>query len=369
MNKSYSESGFEYIRDKMHALRHNYFDKMDKYLLDLETVLTGRGIDVIWTKDDNSVLNALKDFTDNNSIKSLAFDTSLDLESNFNGVFSIFKCNELEKSNNDVDLLVIDSDFAVCDSGSLVFLERKSKNCFNKAKNIFVIVKIDQVIASVEDLSLFLSIKEKKGIPSDIKIINSKPKYVEPISSVFSSEQSVSEVNLTVLFYLNDIEDILLSEDILPTLYCINCGKCMDVCPVAAADGDCSPIDIVRLNSLDKYNRDQHIFKHTTLCGACDKVCPVKVPITNLLLFEMQASNLAVKPSKTKHLFSIFSKRSSLNKFNNRFLKFIFIKRFFGQNKMLGKYFQENSNDFFNINYNPPHEDNPNEILKDSDFE
>ena len=84
---------------------------------------------------------------------------------------------------------------------------------------------------------------------------------------------------------------------------------------------------------------------------------------------EMQASNLSVKYSRSKQLYSLFSKRSKLNKINNSFLRFFFIKRFFGQNKSLGRYFNSQNGDFFNITYQPPYEDNPNELIKDTDIE
>jgi L-lactate utilization protein LutB len=122
---------------------------------------------------------------------------------------------------------------------------------------------------------------------------------------------------------------------------------------------------LVKINSLDKYNRAQHLFSHTTLCGACEDACPVKIPLIRLMLSEMQVSNMVVKPSRTKMLYSLFSKRSKLNKVNNSFFKFFFIKRFFGRNKYLKRYFSSQNCDFFNITYEPPYEDNPNELIKD----
>lgn len=177
------------------------------------------------------------------------------------------------------------------------------------------------------------------------------------------------------MLYLNGIEGILSSDvDILKeSLYCIQCGRCMEVCPAANAatneEEKFSPIDLVKLNSMDSYNRTQHLFSHTTLCGACDCVCPVKIPLVRLLLYEMQVSNQVSKNSRSKQLFNIFKKRSNLNKANNSFFRFFFVKRFFGKNKSLSRYFSGQNGDFFNISFEPPYEDNPNEIIKDTDIE
>ncbi len=375
MKKLFPEHNFDAVRDKMYALRHNFFDNMDKYLLDFDKILSDRGVSVMWTKDADSLTSTIGSIAESKYLTRVCIDSDTYASGKLPNC-DIIDVKSVENSSDDIDLLIVDSDFAVCDTGSLVFLNKESQNCFNKAKNLVVIVNIDQVISSYEDLSLFISLRRKdreKDLPEDIRIIQDKPTYVLPSTTVYSSDATITqqEVGLTVILNLNKIEDILLSEDLVSSLYCIHCGRCMEVCPVANnSDTDAvSPIDIVKLNTYDNYNRAQHIFKHTTLCGACDDVCPVKIPLTKLMLYEMQASNMVVSPSRPKQLYSLFQKRSNINKTNNPILKFIFIKRFFGRNKMLSKYYSENSSDYFNISFTPPHEDNPNEILKDSDFE
>ncbi len=372
MKTTFPDSNFAEIRDKLYALRHNYFDNMDKYILDLERVLTGKNIEVLWSKDSNSLLNSIQEKINDNSFNRVCVDSNFNITNKMSDC-DVISPSELENSLDDVDLLVIDSDFAVCDSGSLVFIDKKSQNCFNKVKNLFVIVNIDQIIPSIADLSLFLSFFNKNNnLPDNIRIIQSKPQYITPSTEIYTSDTpNKQDISITVLFNLNDIENILSVEELVPSLYCINCGRCFDVCPVAKAteNNPLSPIEIVKKNAIDSYNRSQHIFKNTTFCGACDDVCPVKVPLTNLMLYEMQASNLSVNLSRPKQLYSLFKKRANINKVNNSVLKFFFIRRFFGRNKMLCRYFSDNTTDFFNLTFTPPHEDNPNEIFKDSDFE
>ena len=233
-----------------------------------------------------------------------------------------------------------------------------------------VIVNIDQCVACQQDLSFFLALKyasKEEKMPKDIKIVQHQPQYVLPSDFSYLSDQMFTQepMNVTVILYLNDIEDIMSSEILKESLYCIQCGRCMEVCPVCSSHDNLSPIDLVKMNSLDKYNRSQHLFSHTTLCGACEDVCPVNIPLIRLMLSEMQVSNMVVKPSRTKMLYSLFLKRSKLNRMNNSFLKFFFIKRFFGKNRNLSRYFSSQSTDFFNISYEPPYEDNPNELIKD----
>ena len=374
MNPPFLDQDFESIRKKAYALRHNYFDDMDKHLLNFESALTRKGLDVLWIKDKNSLVESVKELVDRHAVRRLCFDTKMPLEHVFQSKAEVIPTEQAENSSDDMDLLVVDADLAVCDSGSIVFMDRKSGCCFNKIKNMAVIVDIDQMIAHQQDLSFFIALKywsKEIKMPKDVKVVQSKMNYVLPSNLSYLSEQMFSQedMNITVILYLNDIEDIISSDLLKESLYCINCGRCMEVCPVASAHDGISPIDLVKMNSLDKYNQSQHLFSHTTLCGACESVCPVNIPLIKLMLSEMQASNMVTKPSRTKQLYSLFSKRSKLNKVNNSFFRFFFIKRFFGRNRILNRYFSNQTADFFNVSYQPPYEDNPNELIKDSDFE
>lgn len=370
MKPPFSDQDFESVRKKAYALRHNYFDDMEKHLLSLEASLQRKGLNVLWIKDKNSLTESIDTLVGNLNVRRLSFDTKMQLEPLFQNRADIIPLETEENSSDDLDLLVIDADMAVCDTGSLVFVDRKSQCCFNKVKNMAVIVNIDQCVAFMQDLSFFLALKyasKENKMPSDLKILQHQPNYVLPSDFSYLSDQMFSQqdMNVTVLLYLNDIEDIMSSEILKESLYCIQCGRCLEVCPVASCHDNLSPIDLVKINSLDKYNKSQHLFSHTTLCGACEDACPVKIPLIRLMLSEMQVSNMVVKPSRTKMLYSLFSKRSKLNKMNNSFLKFLFVKRFFGRNKNLSRYFSGQEADFFNISYQPPYEDNPNELIKD----
>ena len=374
MKSPFLEQDYESIRQKAYALRHNYFDDLDKHLLNLESSLVNKGLDVLWMKDRDSMYDAIGTLVKDLNARRLTFDTQIPFEYKFQHLAEVVPIELAENSSDDIDLLVVNADFAVCDSGSLVFLDKQSKYCFNKAKNMAIIVNIDQIIANQQDLSFFIALKymsKENKMPQDVKIIQNQLQYVFPSHLSFLSDQVISQeaMNITVILYLNDIEEILSSDVVKESLYCIECGRCLEVCPVASACDNISPIQLIKMNCLDKYNQSQHLFSHTTLCGSCEAVCPVNIPLIRLMFSEMQASNLSVKYSRSKQLYSFLSKRSKLNKINNSFLRFFFVKRFFGQNKSLGRYFNNQNGDFFNVSYQPPYEDNPNELIKDTDIE
>lgn len=374
MKAPFLDQDFESVRKKAYAIRHNYFDDMEKHLLALESALVRKGLNVLWIKDKNSLVESVNSLAESQNVRRIGFDTETQIESYVPSRLEVVPIEKAETSSDDLDLLVVDADYAVCDSGLLVLLDKKSQCCFNKAKNMAIIVNIDQCIAYQQDLSFFLALKywfKEKKMPADVKVIQNRMQYIFPSDFTYLSDQMFTQesMNITVLLYMNGIEEVMTSEILKESLYCINCGRCLEVCPVASSHDSISPINLVKMNSLDKYNRSQHLFSHTTLCGACEDACPVQIPLIRLMLAEMQVSNMVSKSSKSKMLYSLFAKRSKLNKMNNSFFKFFFLRQFFGRNKNLCRYFSNQNSDFFNITYQPPYEDNPNELIKDSTFE
>ena len=81
--------------------------------------------------------------------------------------------------------------------------------------------------------------------------------------------------------------DELLQE----TLLCIRCGACMNHCPVYSRIGGHAynttypgPIGKILTPHMKGLHEAGHLADASSLCGACVEVCPVKIPITDILL-------------------------------------------------------------------------------------
>ena len=81
-----------------------------------------------------------------------------------------------------------------------------------------------------------------------------------------------------------------------PTLPCIRCGKCMDVCPV-----NLLPQQLywhIRAKDLEK--AQQHNLRDCIDCGCCSYVCPSHIPLVDYYRFaktEIREQNLATEKS------------------------------------------------------------------------
>ena len=112
------------------------------------------------------------------------------------------------------------------------------------------------------------------------------------------------------------------------SLYCIRCGACLNVCPVFRNIGGHTynstyggPIGSVITPHLKGMHSYAHLSHASSLCGACTEVCPVKIPIHELLLYNRQlSSKMATRSEKLawKAWAMACSSRSVMNAANGK---------------------------------------------------
>jgi L-lactate dehydrogenase complex protein LldF len=75
-------------------------------------------------------------------------------------------------------------------------------------------------------------------------------------------------------------------------LYCIRCGACLNICPVYGEIGGHAygatypgPIGAVLTPLLEGLSQENRWLPYaSSLCGACQEVCPVRIPLPDYLL-------------------------------------------------------------------------------------
>lgn len=339
------------VRDKAHYLRHLYVEDMNTYLLNFENRATSHNVNVFWATDEIQLSKTILDALPSKKYNKVCADLSeIPKEVKNASQVTLVTLDNIVHHYDEADTLLVEADFAVAENGSVVLVNKPSNEVFNSFRNFIFIVPIDQLVVRQEDLSVFIDLKYDSH-PSDVKIVQYPFKKVEkdPMPSSNSVGYYTEEVHVHVILYENSVTDFMVDPFLRKSLYCIKCGKCTEVCPVSQLNNGLSPIDIVKNNCLDSYNRTQSIFKSTTLCGYCQNVCPVNIPLTDMLIYEMQLVNENKDASNNKLLHDIFLKRSKMNKYNSPFFRFFLMRFLYGKNKMLYNYFSNIKNTFFNI--------------------
>ena len=138
---------------------------------------------------------------------------------------------------------------------------------------------LEKVIPRQSDLPLFIRLLSRSALGLDMT----------QYTSHYHGPRKGQEMHIVILD--NGRSKRLTSPDYWEVLKCIRCGACMNTCPVFRRTSGISydaiymgPIGIVLEPSYDlyKYARLSYSCTH---CGSCGDVCPVKVPLPELIFY------------------------------------------------------------------------------------
>ncbi len=186
------------------------------------------------------------------------------------------------------DVGITGANFVVAESGRLVIVtnEGNSRFCLAAPKCHIALVGIEKILPRDTDLALFLNLLARSATAQQLT------SYTEFITGPKGKTQQDGPEEMHVIFVDNGRTDVLAS-DCRDILRCIRCGACMNVCPVyRQASGHAyravypGPVGAVLSPLLagERFPELADLPKASSLCGACHEVCPVNIPIPELLL-------------------------------------------------------------------------------------
>lgn len=177
--------------------------------------------------------------------------------------------------------------FAIVESGRMVVVENEGNNRLSTtAPRVHIAVMgIEKLLASEQDLPLFLRLLAGSATGQKVTV------YTHFISGPRRADEldGPEEVHL-VLIDAGRRE--ILNSRYRAILRCIRCGACLNVCPVYRQVSGHGyghvypgPVGAVLAPLLEKKSGHlRELPKASTLCGSCEEVCPVKIPIPDMLL-------------------------------------------------------------------------------------
>ena len=186
------------------------------------------------------------------------------------------------------DVGMTGANFVVAESGRLVVVTNEGNSRFSLAapKCHIALVGIEKILPRDRDLALFLNLLARSATAQQLTV------YTEFIRGPRAAGQPDGPEEMHVIFVDNGRTDVLAGE-CREILRCIRCGACMNVCPVyRQASGHAyrsvypGPVGAVLSPLLagEAFLEKADLPKASSLCGACNEVCPVNIPIPDLLL-------------------------------------------------------------------------------------
>lgn len=199
-----------------------------------------------------------------------------------------FVRNLLREKFLHADAGVTGANFLIADTGSIALTENEGNGYMSVAfpRVHIVIAGIEKVIPSLNDLDLYWPLLATHGTGQYITVYN----------SIISGPRQEGEIDgpldMYVILIDNGRTNLLAQEHQRQALTCIRCGACLNACPVYKNIGGhaygttySGPIGSVITPYLIDIKDYNHLSFASSLCGKCTDVCPVKIPLHKLLLY------------------------------------------------------------------------------------
>jgi L-lactate dehydrogenase complex protein LldF len=170
--------------------------------------------------------------------------------------------------------------FAIAETGTFVVCTNEGNADIGAAVPPLHIasIGIEKLVPRVEDMGVFLRLLSRSAVGSPLT----------QYSSHFTGPRKGGELHIILVD--NGRTRRLGMPDFWHSLKCIRCGACMNTCPVYRRSGGLAygatysgPIGVILDLTFDEFKYSELPF-HSTLCGSCSEVCPVKIDISDQIL-------------------------------------------------------------------------------------
>ena len=369
-------SDLPWAREKAKNTKWLAIENLDKYLETFETQLTSRGAKVIWAEDGQQALDEvlkictakncktvvksksmvteeihLNPFLEKHNIESIETDLGeyiqqLDGEPPYHIVtpamhkskedvakvfadklgtapgltpseLTLVARQKLREKYAEAEIGITGANFIIADVGGIAITENEGNARLSTAmpKTHIVIVGIEKVLPSIDDLALFWPLLSTFGTGQKITVYN----------SIITGPRQHNELDgpedMYVILLDNGRTNLLANEKVRESLYCIRCGACLNACPVYKNIGGhaynttySGPIGSVITPHLKGMDEWKHLSYASSLCGNCTEVCPVRINLHELLLENRHESVDEGDAKLTEKLAWKFWKQAMLNR-------------------------------------------------------
>jgi L-lactate dehydrogenase complex protein LldF len=177
--------------------------------------------------------------------------------------------------------------FAVAETGTLCLVENEGNGrmCTSVPKVHIAITGIEKVVEKLEHVPPLLGLLTRSATGQAITT------YFNMISRPRQPDEKDGPREVHLVLLDNGRTQAYADEQMRSTLQCIRCGACMNHCPVYTRIGGHAygttypgPIGAVISPHMMGLAATHALPTASSLCGACGEVCPVKIPIPDLLI-------------------------------------------------------------------------------------
>jgi L-lactate dehydrogenase complex protein LldF len=187
----------------------------------------------------------------------------------------------------DADIGLSGVNFAVAETGTLCLVENEGNGrmCTTVPRVHIAITGIEKVVEKLEHVPPLYSLLSRSATGQAVTT------YFNLISGPRKPGEKDGPEEVHLILLDNGRTQAYADEELRATLQCIRCGACMNHCPVYARIGGHAygttypgPIGAIISPHMLGLDATYPLAFASTLCGACSEVCPVKIPIPDILV-------------------------------------------------------------------------------------
>ncbi|MBX7075049.1 MAG: iron-sulfur cluster-binding protein [Pirellulales bacterium] len=184
------------------------------------------------------------------------------------------------------DIGITGANFAVAETGSIVLISNEGNARLTTAlpRVHIAIMGMEKVIPRWDDLPVFLKVLARAATGQKLSVY----------TSIISGARQKGELDGPEEFHLVVLDNgrsRILAGPLRESLFCIRCGACLNACPVYRNIGGhayggvySGPIGAVLTPLYDGLQGNEDLPHASSLCGACQAACPVRIAIPELLV-------------------------------------------------------------------------------------
>jgi L-lactate dehydrogenase complex protein LldF len=184
------------------------------------------------------------------------------------------------------DMGITGANFAVAETGTIVLVTNEGNGRLTTAcpRVHVALAGIEKVIPRLVDLPVFLKLLARGATGQTLSV------YTTLITGPRrpGERDGADEFHLVLL---DNGRSKVLATPFRESLQCIRCGACLNACPVYRRIGGhayggvySGPIGSILTPLYDSVEDNPHLPHASSLCGACQAACPVKINIPQMLI-------------------------------------------------------------------------------------
>jgi L-lactate dehydrogenase complex protein LldF len=228
----------------------------------------------------------------------------------------------LRKKFLSAEIGITGANFLVAETGSSIIVTNEGNGdlAATLPKVHIVLASIEKLVPTLEDVGTLLRVLSRSATGQDMTVYTTFATGPRRPGDPDGPE----EYHVVLL---DNGRSALLGGDFAEVLRCIRCGACMNHCPVYQSIGGhaygsvySGPIGAVLTPALVGIENAVDLPNASSLCGACENVCPVRIPLPKLLR-QWRGRAWRIAPARQRFVLAVwgfFAKRPALYRLGSR---------------------------------------------------